>query len=107
MTIKVSGTSGAESPCGPASWAASAKSPATVKVLISTSDHFVLQRLYRSVHTTIVGAASRVDCAISALEAPTLLPAETRADGNHKSRPKFTNPHVNAASVSAVVIPIR
>src|SRR5690606_23797461 len=107
MMISVSGTSGEERPCGPASCAASAKSPAVVSTIMVTSDHFVLQRLYSKVQKTIVGAASTVDCAMSALDAPTLLPSETSAEGSHRSSPKVTSPHVSAASVSAVVSPMR
>src|SRR5215472_2571425 len=69
------------------------------------SDHLVLQALNIQAHSRIVGAASSVERAMRALEAPTLRPSATSAAGSHSSSPKFTSPHTTPEIVSAVVIP--
>ena len=69
------------------------------------SDHLVLQALNIQAHTRTVGAASSVERAISALEAPTLRPSAMSAAGSHSSNPKLTSPHTIPERVSAAVMP--
>ena len=55
----------------------------------------------------MVGAASRVDLAMMALDSATLLPSATSSLGSHNSRPKFTSPQLRASRVSATVVPAK
>src|SRR5271170_5992385 len=71
--------------------------PRSVATIIVTSDHLVLQRLYKSAARNTVGNEINADSASNLLDTPTEYPLATKSAGSHNSRPKLTKPQERAA----------